>query len=132
MEQFLNVNWEKEGLNVKEAIFSVVKAHDLYELMTETEKARFDELFELMSSKAREDKPKEVTEKKEFADEFTQASQSMSWMFPLMFLVFGTQWPSALALYWSVSTVIAIIQQYQITGLGGLKKYLGVLHLKGK
>ena len=80
----------------------------------------------------REDKPKEVTEKKEFADEFTQASQSMSWMFPLMFLVFGTQWPSALALYWSVSTVIAIIQQYQITGLGGLKKYLGVLHLKGK
>lgn len=77
------------------------------------------------------DKPKEVEEKKEFADEFTQASQSMSWMFPLMFLVFGTQWPSALALYWSVSTVIAIIQQYQITGLGGLKKYLGFLPLKG-
>lgn len=70
------------------------------------------------------DQPKEAEEKKEFADEFTSASQSMSWMFPLMFLLFGTQWPSALALYWSVSTIIAIIQQYQVTGLGGLKKYL--------
>lgn len=70
------------------------------------------------------DKPKEVEQKKEFANEFSQASQSMSWMFPLMFLLFGTQWPSALALYWSVSTVIAIIQQYKVTGLGGLKKYL--------
>lgn len=69
------------------------------------------------------DKPKEVEEKKEFADEFQQASQSMSWMFPLMFLLFGTQWPSALALYWSTSTIIAIVQQYKVTGLGGLKKY---------
>lgn len=75
----------------------------------------------------KDDKPKEVEEKKEFADEFTSASQSMSWMFPLMFLLFGTQWPSALALYWSVSTVIAIVQQYQVTGLGGLKKYMPVL-----
>jgi membrane protein insertase Oxa1/YidC/SpoIIIJ len=45
-------------------------------------------------------------------------------MFPLMFLFLGTQWPSGLALYWSVSSILAIIQQYQIAGLGGLEPYI--------
>lgn len=72
MEQFLNVNWEKEGSNVKEAIFSVVKAHDLYELMSDAEKSRFDELFELMSSKAKEDKPKEEEVKDKCVDQETK------------------------------------------------------------
>lgn len=55
-------------------------------------------------------------EKKEggFMEEFADAQSSMIWMFPLMFLFLGTQWPSGLALYWSVSSTLAIIQQYGI------------------
>ena len=55
-------------------------------------------------------------EKKEggFMEEFAEAQSSMIWMFPLMFLFLGTQWPSGLALYWSVSSTLAIIQQYGI------------------
>ena len=67
------------------------------------------------------DKPKEKEEKKEFAQEFAEAQSSMMWMFPLMFLLFGTQWPAGLALYWSVSSILAIIQQYKTQGLGGLE-----------
>lgn len=64
---------------------------------------------------------KDPNKKEDFASEFASAQSSMMWMFPLMFLWFGTQWPSGLALYWSVSSVIAIWQQYKISGLGGME-----------
>ncbi len=60
--------------------------------------------------------------KSDFASEFSSAQSSMMWMFPLMFLWFGTQWPSGLALYWSISSTIAIYQQYKISGLGGMEE----------
>ncbi len=72
----------------------------------------------------KEDSPPEKVEKKEFAAEFAEAQASMVWMFPLLFLFLGTQWPSGLALYWSVSTLLTIIQQYQVSGLGGLEPYV--------
>lgn len=68
----------------------------------------------------KDDKPKEKEEKKEFMQEFAEAQSSMIWMFPLIFLFLGTQWPSGLALYWTTSSVIAIFQTYRITGLGAL------------
>jgi len=66
------------------------------------------------------DKPKEKEEKKDFASSYAESMQSTVWMFPLMFLLFGSNWPSGLALYWSVSSVLSIMQQYPITGLGSL------------
>ena len=72
----------------------------------------------------KEDKVVEKKEKADFATEFSQAQSSMIWMFPLMFLWFGTQWPSGLALYWSVTSVVSIWQQYKISGLGQLADYV--------
>ncbi len=68
----------------------------------------------------KEDKPGEKKEKEDFTESFTQAQSSMVWMFPLMFLFFGTLWPSGLALYWTTSSILAIVQQYRISGWGGL------------
>ncbi len=76
----------------------------------------------------KEDKKPEKEEKKEFMEEFAEAQSSMMWMFPLLFLFLGTQWPSGLALYWAVSSTLAIIQQYRTAGLGGLQSH--VLQLK--
>ena len=72
----------------------------------------------------KEDKPVEKKEKSDFMGEFAEAQGSMVWMFPLMFLFLGTKWPSGLALYWAVSSLIAIIQQYRISGLGALRQYV--------
>ncbi len=63
-------------------------------------------------------------EKKEFMEEFAEAQGSMMWMFPLMFLFLGTQWPSGLALYWSVSSVLAIAQQVRVGGFGPFEQYI--------
>ncbi len=72
----------------------------------------------------KEDKPAEKQEKSDFMGEFAEAQSSMIWMFPLMFLFLGTQWPAGLALYWSVSSLLAIYQQFRISGLGGLEQYV--------
>ncbi len=77
----------------------------------------------------KEDKPGEVKEKEDFAASLAQTQSSMTWMFPLMFLFLGTQWPSGLPLYWTVTSAFAIIQQYQISGwgsLGGTVSKLGI------
>jgi len=47
-------------------------------------------------------------------------SQMMLWMMPLIFTFFSLQFPSGLALYWVVSSVIRIAIQYFSTGWGGL------------
>lgn len=72
--------------------------------------------------KSGKEEPKK--EDKGFMAEFAEAQTSMVWMFPLLFLFLGTKWPSGLALYWSVSSLIAIWQQYVISGLGGLEQYV--------
>lgn len=71
-----------------------------------------------------ETKNKDEKKGKGFMDEFAEAQGSMIWMFPLMFLFLGTQWPSGLALYWSVGSLLAIVQQYRISGLGQLEAYV--------
>jgi len=70
----------------------------------------------------------------DFMSEFADAQQSMIWMFPLLFLFLGTQktFPSALALYWSVSSILMIAQQYKIAGLGGLEQYVVKIKNYGK
>lgn len=51
----------------------------------------------------------------EKAQEFTQAlSKNMMYMMPVVTFVFGMTMPSGLALYWSVTTLFAIAQQYLI------------------
>lgn len=92
-------------------------------------------MMPVTAKKPKEDKPALVVEggkpaeKKEFMQEFAEAQGSMMWMFPLMFLFLGTQWPSGLALYWAVSSLLAIVQQVRITGFGPFEQY--IVKLKG-
>lgn len=79
-----------------------------------TQYAQMKMMFPAAPKARKDDKPVEKKEKEDFMESFAQSQASMSWMFPLMFLLFGTQWPSGLALYWSVSSVLAIVQQRQV------------------
>jgi YidC/Oxa1 family membrane protein insertase len=54
-------------------------------------------------------------------DERSQSMNStMLWMMPLMFTYFAISFPSGLALYWVVSSVVSVILQYIYVGSGGL------------
>ncbi len=81
----------------------------------------------------KEDKKPEKEEKQDFMESFAEAQGQMIWMFPLMFLFLGTQWPAGLALYWSVSSILSIAQQWYMTrGLPAVVPVLPVVSNKKK
>jgi len=76
------------------------------------------------SEKKIADKTKESTD-----DAMVEAQKQMSYLFPLMTLFIGFQFPSGLVLYWIVFSVFSSIQQYFVSGWGGLKPWLIKLNL---
>lgn len=81
--------------------------------------------FQLIQSKMMFPKKKEDG-KKEKKDDFQSAFQTQStYIFPIMIAVFSYTFPVGLSLYWNTFTIFGIIQQYRISGLGGLKEWVG-------
>jgi YidC/Oxa1 family membrane protein insertase len=62
-------------------------------------------------------------------DAMVAAQKQMLYLFPLMTVIFGFQFPSGMVLYWLVFSAVAALQQYQITGWGGLTPWLKKLNL---
>ncbi len=54
----------------------------------------------------------------------------MIFVMPIITVLFASRFPSGLALYWVATTVFSIVQQYFVSGLGGLKPYLAKIGLK--
>lgn len=52
----------------------------------------------------------------------SQQAQMMLWMMPMMFTFFALSFPSGLALYWVVNSLVRIFIQYRNTGWGGLRR----------
>lgn len=67
------------------------------------------------------DSPEEKNEKKEVSDMSTQMQGQMLLLVPLMIGYASFTFPLGISLYWNTSTIFAIIQQYKISGLGGLE-----------
>lgn len=89
-------------------------------------------LVQFLSSKMMlpETKAMEKVAKKtpEDTDDALAASQEqMLYMFPLMTLLFGYQFPLGLVLYWLVFSGVSIIQQYFASGWGGLQPWINKL-----
>lgn len=75
----------------------------------------------MMQSTSPVQKPKDKNKKQDLSDTLAASQGQLAYMFPVLILFTGTIFPSGLALYWTISTFLAIIQQYQIAGLGGLE-----------
>jgi membrane protein insertase Oxa1/YidC/SpoIIIJ len=76
--------------------------------------------------------PKKVADKKKEEDSLEMAQtmqQQMLYMMPLMTVVISVNFQSGLILYWIVSTVFSIVQQYYFSGWGGVKPFLIKLRL---
>jgi YidC/Oxa1 family membrane protein insertase len=70
-------------------------------------------------------KPQESKNGEKKKEDFATAFQSQSlYIFPLMIAFFSYGFPIGLSLYWNTFTVFGIIQQYKISGLGGLQEWL--------
>ena len=66
-------------------------------------------------------------------EDFATAFQSQSlYIFPIMIAFFSYSFPIGLSLYWNTFTIFGIIQQYRISGLGGLKEWTDKIYGKSK
>ncbi len=70
------------------------------------------------------DSPKEGKEKEIKGDMASAMQSQMLYLMPLMIGFFSWQFPVGLALYWNTFTIFGIIQQYKVTGLGGLNAWI--------
>lgn len=70
------------------------------------------------------DSPKEKKEKDTKGDAATAMQTQMLYLMPLMIGFFSYSFPIGLALYWNTFTIFGIIQQYKVTGLGGLSTWI--------
>lgn len=71
--------------------------------------------------------PKKKDDKKKEADSLEMASsmqQQMIYMMPAMTVIISLNFQSGLVLYWMVSTLFSLIQQYFFSGWGGLIPFL--------
>jgi YidC/Oxa1 family membrane protein insertase len=66
-------------------------------------------------------------------EDFATAFQSQSlYIFPAMIAFFSYGFPIGLSLYWNAFTIFGIIQQYRISGMGGLKEWTDKIYGKNK
>lgn len=82
----------------------------------------------MIPTKALEVKKNDLQEEKKDKQDFAEAMQEvqgqMVYMMPIMTTIVSLNFPSGLALYWVVGNVFSIIQQYFITGWGGLSSWI--------
>lgn len=72
------------------------------------------------------DTTKEVKEKEGMEDTMASVQTQMMYMMPLMIGYFSFTFPVGLAIYWNTYTIIGIVQQYLISGWGGLSDWVNI------
>lgn len=70
------------------------------------------------------DSPKEKKEKEGVEDAMASVQTQMMYMMPLMIGFFSWQFPIGLAIYWNTFTILGILQQYRVSGWGGMTSWI--------
>lgn len=68
---------------------------------------------------------------KDVQDMAETMQQQLLFIMPVMTVVISVSFPSGLALYWTATTVFSLVQQYFVSGWGGLPRYLDKLKVIG-
>jgi len=76
------------------------------------------------ASKANQKKKKQEPPKSGMADMGQTMQKQMLFMMPILTVFIALQFPSGLALYWVITTLFSLVQQYKIGGIGGAEKYI--------
>lgn len=80
---------------------------------------------DIIPNKSKNRNIKELNKKEESTAMMAASMQKqMMFMMPIMTFVLALSFPSGLTLYWIMSTIYSIFQQYFISGWGGLQTYL--------
>ncbi|PIY80310.1 MAG: hypothetical protein COY80_03520 [Candidatus Pacebacteria bacterium CG_4_10_14_0_8_um_filter_42_14] len=76
------------------------------------------------SVQVKANKQKKEPPKSGMADMGQTMQKQMLFMMPLLTVFIALKFPSGLALYWVITTLFSLVQQYRIGGIGGAEKYI--------
>ena len=83
------------------------------------------EIRDIVPNKAKSKKVQQENKKEEnMAGMAASMQQQMLFLMPNMTVFIAARFPSGLTVYWVITTLFSIGQQYVVSGLGGLKSYL--------
>ncbi len=83
------------------------------------------EVRDVVPNKSKNKKTQRQNKKEEdTASMAASMQQQMLYMMPIMTVFIAAKFPSGLAVYWVMTTIFSIGQQYFVSGPGGLKTYL--------
>ena len=89
------------------------------------------EVRDIVPNEAKDKKvQQENKEEEDMAEMAKTMQQQMVFIMPIMTGLVALRFPAGLALYWVTTNVFSIIQQYFVSGLGGLKTYWQRIRLK--
>lgn len=89
------------------------------------------EVRDIVPNKAKSKKVQQENKQEEDMAEMAQAmQQQMIYIMPFMTALVAVKFPAGLALYWVMTNLYSIVQQYFISGWGGLNKYVHRARLK--
>jgi len=84
------------------------------------------EKHDLVSNTSKKKKVQLENKKEEQTLEMAESMQKqMVFMMPVVTAFMAARFPAGLALYWVITTVFSVVQQYIVTGPGGLIEYWG-------
>ena len=82
------------------------------------------EVRDIVPNEAKSEKVKRENEQEEDVAEMAKSmQQQMIFIMPLMTGFLASRFPAGLAIYWVATNLYSIVQQYFVSGLGGLKTY---------
>lgn len=73
------------------------------------------------------DSNEERKEKEDLSEALASSQGQLVYLLPLIILWSGTHFPAGLALYWLISTLVGVYQQYRIAGLGGIESWVKII-----
>lgn len=82
------------------------------------------ETIDVVPNDSKQKKIKQANKKEEDMADMAQSMQKqMLFVMPVMTGFFAARFPSGLALYWLISTLASMVQQFSVSGWGGLMVY---------
>lgn len=89
------------------------------------------EVRDVVPNESKSKKVQDENKKEEdMAEMAASMQQQMIFIMPVMTVFIASRFPSGLALYWIITTIFSLGQQYAISGWGGLKNYMKKIKTK--
>lgn len=112
------------NLSIPDPLFIIPVVAAVTQLILSLMLAPATEVRDVVPNNAKSAKLKAANEnEKDMADMAQTMQQQMIFIMPVMTGIFALSFPSGLGLYWIATTVVSIVQQYFISGPGGIVSY---------